>query len=47
MKENVFSLMCTIAKKFRRYEAGRDDRGLDISKLHMAWVQAMYVPCNN
>jgi hypothetical protein len=25
--------MCAITRKVRRYEAGRDDRGLDISKF--------------
>jgi hypothetical protein len=29
----VFSLTCAITKKDLRYEAGHDDRGLDISKF--------------
>jgi hypothetical protein len=39
----MFSLSEAIANKVLSYEVGRDDRGLDISKSHKVWVQAMYV----
>jgi hypothetical protein len=41
---NVFSLSEAIANKVLSYVTSRDNRG-PYQSLHMAWVQAIYVPC--